>query len=454
MNLTEGQRFLKEKKFNKALKIFVNLEKNNYYDNRVFFYLGLIYFELNHFEKSISYYKKFLSKDPDSSNTLLNLAIVKQTIGDLHAAREIYLKLINQNKKNIRAYYGLYLLDTKNFEQNNFKILFNIKKNNKLNLYDLSIVNFLLSKGEKKQKNIQKEIEYLNKFHVNIFNSNLYYNNSSQFYYEKIIKKHFNKINIINKSSVSLKTKNIEPIFIIGLPRSGSTVVESILTSSKEKIMSYGECHIFNMSILDQISTEIYSNKFDQDKFNFEIDLKKINLAIIEKYSQHVSFKNEKPNKFIDKSLENFFNIEIICKNFPKAKFLHTFRNPLDSIISIYQSMLPDLSWAHSIENILSYLDTYYKVMNYFKEKYPNIIFDVNLEDISNESEKTTKQIFRFCGLKWEKEILNFYRRKDLYSKTLSLKQIRSKVKKYDLQKYKPYYNLLDAYKDKYNWLK
>ena len=96
--------------------------------------------------------------------------------------------------------------------------------------------------------------------------------------------------------------------------------------------------------------------------------------------------------------------------------------------------MLPDLSWAHNIENILSYLDTYFKVMNYFKEKYPNIIFDVNLEDISNDSEKITKQIFRFCGLKWEKKILNFYKRNDLYSKTLSLKQIRSKVKKYDLK--------------------
>ena len=115
--------------------------------------------------------------------------------------------------------------------------------------------------------------------------------------------------------------------------------------------------------------------------------------------------------------------------------------------------MLPDLSWVHSIENILSYLDTYLKVMNYFKKKYPNIIFDVNLEDISNESEQITKQIFNFCGLKWEKEILNFYKRNDLYSKTLSLKEIRSKVKKYDPQKYKPYYSLLDAYKDKYNWL-
>ena len=155
------------------------------------------------------------------------------------------------------------------------------------------------------------------------------------------------------------------------MPRSGSTMIESILTSGKEKINSFGESHIFNVSILDQIVNEIYSTDFNCNKFNFKIDLKKLNELIYEKYSQQFFLKNEKNIKFIDKSLENFFNIEIIYKNFPKAKFLHTFRNPLDSIISIYQSMLPDLSWAHSIENILSYLDTYYKVMNYFKEKYP-----------------------------------------------------------------------------------
>ena len=453
MNLVEGQRFLKEKKFDKALNIFLNLEKKNNSDIRIFFYLGLVYFELNNFKKSILYYKKFLLKDPNSTNALLNLAIVKQTIGKINSAKKIYLKLIKQNRLNVRAYYGLYLLDTKNFPQKNFEILLNIKKKNNLNLYDFAIVNFLLSKSEKKQNKIKKEIEYLKTFHTNIFNSNLHYNNSSQFYYEKIINKHFNKINITNTNNSNLKTNNIEPIFIIGLPRSGSTMIESILTSGKEKINSFGESHIFNISILDQIVNEIYSADFNYNKFNFKIDLKKFNDLIYEKYSQQFFLKNEKNIKFIDKSLENFFNIEIIYKNFPKAKFLHTFRNPFDSIISIYQSMLPDLSWAHSIENILSYLDTYYKVINYFKEKYPNIIFDVNLEDISNESEKITKQIFTFCGLKWEKKILNFYKRKDLYSKTLSLKQIRSKVKKYDLQKYKPYYNLLDEYKGKYNWL-
>ena len=99
MNLIDVQRFLKEKKFEKALDTLLNLEKSNYVDIRVFFYLGLVYFELNNFNKSILYYKKFLLKDPGSSSALLNLAIVKQTIGKIDDAKRIYLKLIKENKK-------------------------------------------------------------------------------------------------------------------------------------------------------------------------------------------------------------------------------------------------------------------------------------------------------------------------------------------------------------------
>ena len=321
MNLIDGQRFLKKKNSINPENFSLS-RKKNCSDPRIFFYLGLIYFELNQFDKSISYYKKFLIKNPSSTNALLNLAIVKQSIGKIDYAKKIYLKLIKKNKLNVKAYYGLYLLDPKNFAQKNFEILKNIEKDNKLNLHDLSLINFLLSKEKKNQKKIKDEIKYLKKFHKNIFNSNLYYNNSSQFYYEKIIKKNFNKIKIINKNYDNLKTTDIEPIFIVGLPRSGSTMLESIMTSSKEKINSLGECHVFNMSILDQIATEIYSNDFDKDKYNFKIDLRKLNNSIVQKYSYQTNFDDKKNNKLIDKSLENFFNIEIINKNFPKAKFL------------------------------------------------------------------------------------------------------------------------------------
>ena len=446
MNLSEGKKLIKQKRFSKALKVFIKLKEQKNFDNKVLFYLGLTHFELNDFTKSVFYYEKFLEKEPNSINTLINLAIVKQTIGDLNSAKQIYHKIIQINKFNLRAYYGLYLLNEENFPE---KILEDIEKNHKLSLYDKGILNFLLSKKEKTKGNFKNEIYYLNKFHLNIFESNKQYNNSSQFYYNKIVSNYFDKVKINNKK----KIKDINPIFIIGLPRSGSTLVESILTSSPQRIPSLGENHVINTSILEEIGPKIYKNDFNIDYFNFELNLENINKHVINKYSQFYKNSHKKNQRFIDKSLENFFNIEVIIELFPNAKFLHTFRNTSDSIISIYQSMLPDLSWTHSINDILEYVNNYLNVINYFKIKYPNFILDIKLENLTKESEKITKEIFEFCDLTWDIKILNFYKRKDLFSKTLSFNQIRSKVRNYNVNKYKAYYSLLDDFKRNYKWL-
>ena len=253
MNFLLGQKLVKQKEFGKALNIFLNLENNQDKDIRVFFYLGIIYFELNDFNKSIFFYNKFLKEEPNSKNALLNLAIVKQSIGKINEAKKIYLRLIDIDESKLSPYFGLLTLDESYLTDKNYTNINKIKKNQNLNYYEKGIVNFILSKKEKKKKNFKKEIEYLKNFHLNIFNSNYDYNTSSQFYYDHIIKKNFNKIEFINENKNEFKNNKLQPIFVIGLPRSGSTLIESILTSGTDKIKSCGESHVVNTSILDQI---------------------------------------------------------------------------------------------------------------------------------------------------------------------------------------------------------
>ena len=75
------------------------------------------------------------------------------------------------------------------------------------------------------------------------------------------------------------------------------------------------------------------------------------------------------------------------------------------------------------------------------------------LKKFTSDSDKFTKKIFDFCELTWDKNISEFYKRNDLHSKTLSFKQVRSKVSKYNYKKYQSYFYLLSDYKLKYNWL-
>ena len=158
---------------------------------------------------------------------------------------------------------------------------------------------------------------------------------------------------------------NISPIFIIGLPRSGSTLVEAIITSSEDKVPSFGESAFINMGIINQLSSKILSNNEIKETFNFKVN--ELQDFVNKKYSQF-SLIEDNTNNFVDKSLENFFNIEFILSIFPKARFLHCHRNLKDSIVGIYQSLLPDVSWTHSIENIIIYIDNYKKIMDYFKK--------------------------------------------------------------------------------------
>ena len=450
MNFSIGQKLVAQKEFGKALNIFLNLKNNN---PTTYFYLGLIYFELNSFNKSIYYYNKFLKKKPNSIIALYNLAFVKQSIGQIEMAKNIYLKLIEIDRNKIRPFYGLYTLNPNYIDKNKYEIISNIKKNYNNSLFEQGIINYLLSKNEKNNKNYSKEIEYLENSHKLIFDSKKQFNVSSLFYYNDIIGKFYKQINFKNNKKTELVDNKFKPIFIIGLPRSGSTLVEAILSSSLDNIKSLGECHVVNISVLEQLGPKIYTKNFDIKKFKYEINLNIANHSISQRY-QEFNFEKEKDNQIIiDKSLENFFNIETIINIFPKAKFIHTFRNPLDSIISIYQSMLSELSWTHTIEDILTYMDKYINILDYYKTKYPTSIMDVELNEFTNNSSKISKDIFKFCGLNWNKDVLKFYKRNNLHSKTLSFAQIRNKVSKYDKNKYEPYFNILTKYKNKFKWL-
>ena len=440
MNLQKIKFLIKQKKFKDALDLLLKIKKNNENSLELFFYLGRSYSELNKYDLAIKNYIKALKIKSESIACLLNLAIVYHNIGELDKARNNYLKIISLNKKCIQAYFGLYSLNNKFVTKEYFENLFSFSEDKNFSLNDKSLINFLLSKKEKQNKNLQKEIYYLKKYHDQNYQSNLNYNNQSQFYYDKIISNKFDKIKFLDDHKKN-SLPNFYPIFIVGLPRSGSTLTESILTSTEQKLKTFGESNFFNVCILEQMSSKIFNKNFEEKNFNFQIDLKILYKSIYEKYG----LNNFKDNYiFIDKSLENFFNIEIILKVFPNAKFIHTFRNLKDSFFSIFTSMLSELSWTHSIDSIDNYIFNYCNTLNFFKKKYPNKILDLNLENLIFDTESVSKNIFKFLGFKWDPNSLNFYLRKDLFSKTISATQIRKKIDKNNQSNYKNYYELID----------
>ena len=163
--------------------------------------------------------------------------------------------------------------------------------------------------------------------------------------------------------------------------------------------------------------------------------------------------KNE-DNVFTDKSLENFFYIELVIKLFPNSKIVICQRNIFQIITSIYQNFLPKIQWSHSIDNILEYIDNYLKIIEKFKKKYPDKIYMIQLEELTKNPIDISKDLFKFCNLEWDEKCLEFYTRDDLVSKTASNQQVRNKIFNSDQKKYAAYKEFFIPYLKKYEWLK
>ena len=150
--------------------------------------------------------------------------------------------------------------------------------------------------------------------------------------------------------------------------------------------------------------------------------------------------------------MNNFFYINLIKEIFPSAKIINCKRDALSSIVSIFQNNLSDLAWAHNLENIFKYFDSYFKIMDNYKKKYPEFIYELKFEKLVSNPEGESKKIMNFCKLPWDERCLKFYKRKDIISKTASNIQIRKPIYKHSSEKYLPYKKLLDKYGKKYSW--
>ena len=406
--------------------------------------LANIFLKEKNIIKAEKFYLKSMDKKKDYPIAIINLAILYEQIGKLEEAKKFYLKAINLEPNKISIYYNLSRIDKNFINKKKIDFLKDLLKNEKLKLIDKAYCFFLIAQHERKNNSYKKEIFYLKEAHINLFNSQLNLNNEFQNYWLNIISKKYDMFKFKNFNEDN-ELINFHPIFIIGLPRSGSTMVEAILSSGDTNVENFGETNMFNGALLS-------THNLLREKDNNQINLNLINKTI-KNFIEYENVKQTKNKIFTDKSLENFFYIEIILKIFPKAKFINTFRNLEDNIFAIFQQAFLKMSWTNSIEHILEYIDNYLKVINFFKNKYPEKIFLLNLEDLTINPNEISKKLFKFCGLKWDEKVLKFYNRKDLIVATASNIQIRENINKYNSEKYKPYKEFLKIFSSKYEWL-
>ena len=431
--------------------------------------LGIILKDLGRLQDAELSYLKAIDLKPDYAEAYSNLGIILKDLGRLQDAEFSTRKAVEINPHLAEAYSNLgnILKDLGRLQDAELLIRKAIEINPHLAVAYFSLTNFQYSNnGNKKwQEKLFSEDLLINKLpkeKVNIYFARANVHHKAKRFKESSkclmlgnkLKLNINSSNsemIINKSKSLLIEADKEEIyekdqitssisiFIVGMPRSGSTLLESIL-SMRNDVHDLGEVNILEESFL-----EFKRLKSDQ------------NLADI--YQQKIKEKTDL-NVTTNKNLFNYQYTGIIAKHMPKAKIIHCFRNPLDNILSIYRAnFYQELSFASSLVDCANIYLNQDELMNQYKNRFRSKIFDLNYDSLVINPNKEIKSLINWLGWEWKESYLSPHLNIRSVS-TASNVEVRSPINSKSIGKWKNYKTMLKPVmeiitkKEKYKELK
>jgi hypothetical protein len=195
------------------------------------------------------------------------------------------------------------------------------------------------------------------------------------------------------------------PVFIVGMPRSGTTLVEQIL-SSHALVHGAGEIEAFPGVMLS--ITEELGHAGPPPECISLID-RKLAAKYSAQYLQELQQYNPMARRITDKLPGNFVRIGLIKTLFPDARIVHCQRNPLDNCVSLFFHYFTALTCSFELTELGQYYLDYQRLMSHWQSLFPGEIFNVQYEELVTDQERVSKQLVDYLGLEWDEKCVDFH---------------------------------------------
>ena len=386
--------------------------------------LGGVLSQAGELEHARQVYKDMYRAGPDDFMALVMEGHVLSSMGDFVAAESVLHQAIRGRPNFGGAYYFLSII--KKFEMDDVDKLAmeKVYQDPDLDEEDKSFICFSLSKACDDCKEYDLSFKYL--LEGNMLYRKLYqYDIADDEERFSMIKSVFTE-EFFNKRK-DYGVRDTAPIFIVGMMRSGTTLVEQIL-SSHPAVCGAGELNDLKQLVFrvaDGYESIVALSKSES------VGLAREYLGRLEKYSMEGYVTDKMPN--------NFFYIGMIRLMFPNAKIIHCVRDPMDTCVSIFKQVFSgSYKYAYNLKELGQYYCLYKGLMNHWHQVLPGYIYDVEYEAMVDNQEDVTRKLLDFCGLPWDEACMSFHESGRVV-RTASVAQVRQPIYQGSVQRWRKY---------------
>ena len=405
--------YINQNKFIKAEKVLLELKKIFNRERILYLNLSELYFKNKELEKGISILKEGIDNFPNFIPFMFNLAIMYRNLGLLELSIKTHIEILLKDQFNSNSFYELSTMYDFSNHKNQLKTLLNIKIEN-LSQAEKIYICFSKANVYHFEKDFEKSAHFLkiaNDEKLKLQPSDLKRKlKTGQYYRELKFKKTINLKKKINSNQY---------LFIVGMPRCGSTLLESILSLNPD-VKDMGEVFYLEESLLknDKLSDV---NKIYEDKVMLIGSQKKI---------------------FTDKNLFNFLYCPIIYNYFPNARIIYCKRNPLDNILSIYRTNFLNQSFSSSLKDITELYLYHLEIMDEYENKFRSIIYSYDHDKVVQKPKENIRNLINWLEWEWDDKYLSPQKSKRNVF-TASSAQVRQKINSNSSGYWKKYEDLL-----------